>query len=150
MGLPNGTFSKDYQFALLGRDSEVGAVGDVASKDGIQSDFELLASAAYSPDRREAFTGQTATITGQMKKLPGGGSQFTLFKWKITCCNADQIALKATCFVPKASDLDGIVDSHKVKVTGQIQFSQDLKTNEFVTVLKVGPNGIIDLEAKGK
>ncbi len=150
MGLPNGTFSKDYQFAMVGRAADLGAVGDVASKEGIQSDFELLASAAFSPDRREAFTGQTATITGQIKKLPGGGKQFTLFKWKMTCCTADQIPLKATCIVPKASDLDGIVDSHKVKVTGQIQFSQDLTSGEYVTVLKVGPNGIIDLEAKGK
>lgn len=154
MGLPDGTFSLKYQLDRI-KNSEVSAdLAEVADK-GNEGEvgFETLASAAYSPENRELFSGKTVTVKGQFKPL--SETQFTLFFFKETCCKADQVPLKATC-VLKPEDknmLQEVVteggkqvqrpirDGQKVSVTGKIQFTQDA-SGEWVTVLRVAKGGL--------
>ncbi len=154
MGLPDGTFSAEYQAKRV-KDNEVGELGDVADKKSTgEVSFETLAAAAYSPDNRDIFTGQTVTLSAQYKKL--AETQFTLFFFKQTCCAADQVPLKATCVVkPEDKSLlqevvtEGgkqtqrpLQDGQKVSVTGKIQFTQDPTSGEWLTVLRVAKGGL--------
>ncbi len=138
MGLPNGTFSTEYLLAGV-RGSEVSDLGDVTDRGSTDVGFEALALAAYSKSNREAFTGQTATVSGKIKRI--NEKQFTLFFYKQTCCAADQVPLKATCVVADRGDLDKTPDGKDVVVTGQIQFAEVGK-DDWITVLKVGSGGL--------
>ena len=141
MGLPNGSFSAGYVEGKLGAESKIGELAAVQAKDGaIQTDFDTLASAAFTPDKRDAYTGQKASIVGNMRK--GSDKQFTLYKLKMTCCSADMIPLKALAVVNAASQLATFTDHQQIEVTGTIQFAQDMKTNEWLTVLRVEDGGI--------
>lgn len=160
MGLPDQTFSPEYQAARV-RGSEVsGDLADVASKEGGgEVSFETLAGAAYTEQNRSDFTGKTVTVKGQFKPL--SATQFTLFFFKETCCAADQVPLKATCVVKKEDEtmlketvkkmVNGkeeytLVDrpnGQKVTVTGRVQFTQDPNNpNEWLTVLRVEKGGL--------
>ncbi|MCU0705150.1 MAG: hypothetical protein MUF18_14350 [Fimbriiglobus sp.] len=152
MGLPNGTFSKEYQSKLV-RGHEVGELSEVADKKSTGDvGFETLAAGALSPESREIFTGQTVTLNGQFKPL--SPTQFTLFFFKMTCCAADQVPLKATCVVKDPTALQEVVVEggkpvqrplqmgQKVRVTGKVQFTQDSSTGEWVTVLRVDKGGV--------
>lgn len=139
MGLPNGTFSPEYQLGLV-KGNKVGDLQDLADTGEFTGGFEDIAAAAYSEPSREAFTGMTIRVNGKVKKLTD--TQFTLFYFKMTCCAADQVPLKATCVVKNASDLSAFPDAQEVTVRGQIQFSQDTTTGEYVTVIKVAEGGL--------
>jgi hypothetical protein len=138
MGLPNGTFSPEYQLKLV-KGNEVGALKDLADAGEFNGEFQDIAAAAYSQPSREAFTGMTIRVSGKVKKLTD--TQFTLFYFKMTCCAADQVPLKATCVVKNASDLARFESGQDVTVRGQIQFAQDTSTGEWVTVIKVAEGG---------
>lgn len=136
MGLPNSMVS-----ATKVKGTTVGELADVADKGKVfEGSFETLATAALSPQSREGFTGMTTTVSGRYKKL--NDTQFTLFYYKMTCCAADQVPLKATCVVKNASELAAFRDGQNVTVLGQIQFTQDPATGEYVTVLKVPEGGV--------
>ena len=151
MGLPNQAFSyenKDFSFAMIkNKSGEAGSVDikDVADRgDGtITSDFDLLATIAYDPVKREAYTGTKASITGQMEKL--SDKQFRLFKMKMTCCSADMIPLQARAVVKTASQMGTFGNGDMVEVRGTIQFAQDSRSGDYLTVLKVDPDGGIRL-----
>jgi hypothetical protein len=61
---------------------------------------------------------------------------------KITCCSADMIPLKAAAIVKNASQLTGYFGGEDVEVTGRIQFTQDATSGEWLTVLRVDPDGL--------
>ncbi len=145
MGLPNGTFSADYLLVRGGEGHKVGDLKEIADTGEFAGDFETVAAAAYSQPSREAFTGMTIRVTGKMKKL--NDTQFSLFYFKMTCCAADQVPLKATCVVKNATDLAAFQDGQDVTVRGQLQFAQDTSSGEWVTVIKVAEGG---LTRKGK
>jgi hypothetical protein len=138
LGLPNGSFSQASQLARLGAAGEV-SVQDVEDKgDGtITSDFDLLATIAYDPIKREAYTGTKASISGQMQKL--NDNQFRLYKMKMTCCSADMIPLQARAIVKSASQMATFYEGSMIEVRGTIQFAQDSKSGDYITVLKVDP-----------
>lgn len=154
MGLPDGTFSAEYQIKHVKDNAVSGDLAEVASTGSAEVGFETLAAAAYSPENRELFTGKTVTLNGQYKPL--SDTQFTLFFFKMTCCTADQVPLKATCVV-KPEDknmlqevvtLNGkqeirpVQNGQKVSVTGRIQFTQDPNSQEWLTVLRVEKGGL--------
>ena len=138
MGLPNGTFSTEYLLKGV-RGNEVGELGSVEDRGSTEVGFEALALAAYSKASRDTYTGQTATVSGKLKRI--NEKQFTLFFYKMTCCTADQVPLKATCIVADRADLDAIPDGKDVNVSGQIQFAEVGK-DDWVTVLNVGKGGV--------
>jgi hypothetical protein len=145
MGLPNPAFSYENQgFSLAILQGKIGKAGDVNVEDvadkgdgTITSDFDLLATIAFDPAKREVYTGTKASITGQMEKL--SDKQFRLFKMKMTCCSADMIPLQARAIVKSASQMGTFSNGDKIEVRGTIQFAQDSKSGEFLTVLKVDP-----------
>ena len=153
MGMPDGTFSAEYQTRRV-KDNEVGNLDDVASTGNAEVSFETLAAAAYSPESRDLFTGKTVSLNGQYKPL--SDTQFTLFFFKMTCCTADQVPLKATCVVKPEDqnmlqevvtangkqEIRPIQSGQKVRVTGRIQFTQDPSTQEWLTVLRVEKGGL--------
>lgn len=140
MGLPNSSFSAERERQMLGQAKEIDVPEDVKVKDGeIKSDFDLLASAAYSQQKRDAYTGAKASIVGKMRKITD--KQFTLYKLKITCCSSDAIPLQALAIVKSASQMAGFNDGEEVEVKGVIQFAPNDK-GEYITVLKVDPDGI--------
>lgn len=140
MGLPNGSFSRDRMEAFFKNDGGEVAVKEVSEKgDGaITSDFDLLATIAFDPLKRDAYTGTKASITGQMQKLTD--KQFRLYKMKMTCCSADMIPLQARAVVKSASQMGTFADGDTIEVRGTIQFAQDSKSGDYLTVLKVDPN----------
>jgi hypothetical protein len=152
MGLPNGTFSAEYQAKRV-KGNEVGDLADVADT-GTMGDvgFEALASAAYSQQSRDTYTGKTVTVYGQFKPL--SDTQFTLFFFKMTCCAADQVPLKATCVVKSRTELEEVVtengqksqrmfqNGQKMTVTGKLQFTQEPSTGEWLTVIRVDRGGV--------
>lgn len=156
MGMPNDTFSPEY-LGIRVKDNAVSSdLADVASTGNTDVSFETLAAAAYSEESRLQYTGKTVTLNGQYKPLTN--TQFTLFFFKMTCCSADQVPLKATCVVkdPQQLLLDTAQDPSdkqkkiavplkngaKVSVTGRLQFTQDPNTQEWLTVLRVDPGGL--------
>lgn len=153
MGLPDGTFSNEY-LGLRVKNNEVGDLAEVASTGNAEVGFETLAAAAYSPENRELFTGKTVTLNGQYKPL--SDTQFTLFFFKMTCCTADQVPLKATCVVKPEDknmlqevvtvsgkpEIRLLMNGQKVSVTGRIQFTQDPNSQEWLTVLRVEKGGL--------
>lgn len=136
MGLPNEGFSKEWIDRRLGKDENIGTLGDVKVKDGaaVVFDFNELSLSAHDPARRAAFEGRPAKIKGQFRKI--GDREFTLFRMKMTCCAADTIPLKArivTTFVPYA-----FKDHDWVEVSGVVQFVEiPGSAGQFLPVLRV-------------
>jgi uncharacterized membrane protein YcgQ (UPF0703/DUF1980 family) len=91
-------------------------------------------------------------VYGQFKPL--SETQFTLFFFKMTCCAADQVPLKATCVVKSKTDLEEVVteggqkvqrmfqSGQKMTVTGKLQFTQEPSTGEWLTVIRVDRGGV--------
>lgn len=152
MGLPDGSFSAKYLGDRVKDNAVNPDLAEVASTGNAEVSFETLATAAYSPENRDLFTGKTVTLNGQYKPL--SDTQFTLFFFKMTCCTADQVPLKATCVVKDKSELQRVVtvngkpevqpipNGQKVSVTGRIQFTQDANSQEWLTVIRVDKGGL--------
>ncbi len=135
MGLPNEGFSKEWIERRLGKDAELGNLAEVQTKDDQATvfDFNELSIAAHDPARRALFEGRKATLIGQYKQV--APREFTLFVFKMTCCAADQIPLKArivASFVPYAFKFQDWVE-----VTGVIQFVEDPNTKQYIPVIRV-------------
>ncbi len=140
MGLPNKTFSADYTEAKLGKEGQIGSIGDVAERGGEATyDFQSLSIAAASDDKRHALEGTPAKIKGQLRFM-SSPDEFGLFYMKITCCATDAVPLKARIKVDRSSLADAFKTSFKshdwVEVSGTIQFAK-LENGEYLTVLRV-------------
>lgn len=134
LGLPNEAFMRNYKERKLGKDVEIGAIGDVqATGKNVPMDFNQLASATLDPGKRMALEGSETSIVGQFK--PIGEKEFTLFRMKMTCCAADMIPLKARIvpdFVPY-----NVKPYDWVRVTGILQFVEVPGKSEYLPVLRV-------------
>jgi hypothetical protein len=99
--------------------------------------FGTLEIASRNPATRDAIAGTTVQLKGQYKG--DNPERFTLVRYKINCCAADAIPLKAVIMVDPEKSGKFRVDPAKyngkwVQVTGQLQFSTRGK-NEIVPVI---------------
>jgi hypothetical protein len=120
LDLPNANFSAAAQLNMVGKETEVAGLREVAAKGGTVLRFNDLNDAALDPAKRESMEGQTATLVGRFKRV--ADKQFTLFRLKMTCCASDTVPLKVRIMVPQA--VNNVPDASWVEVKGQIQFLQ--------------------------
>ena len=133
LGLPNQSFSAAGAERLLGKESAIGEVSEVADKQGGgRFDFAELSDSASDADKREALQGQTVTIKGQLRRV--GDRQCTLYRLKMTCCAADTIPLKASIITD--ASLNSFKDHIWVEVTGKLQFVQMPGQLEFIPLIR--------------
>lgn len=90
----------------------------IVSGAGIEMRFNDLNDAAFDPDKRRSYTGQTAILEGKFNRL--ADKEFTLFRLKMTCCGADAVPLKVRIVAPQA--LGGYAEGEWVRVKGVIRF----------------------------
>jgi uncharacterized membrane protein YcgQ (UPF0703/DUF1980 family) len=103
--------------------------------------FNTLNEAAYDPDKRKAYSGQTAIMEGRFKRLDD--KEFTLFRLKMTCCGADTVPLKVRIIAPLA--VNGFNDFDWVRVKGVIQFIKAPGQDRYTPVLVLGGIGEEDI-----
>jgi hypothetical protein len=112
-------------------------VGDAAGKgSNFTIGFNTLEIASRNPETREAIAGSTIQLKGQYKG--NHPERFTLVRYKINCCAADAIPLRAVIMVKKsgAFSVDPAKYANKwVQVTGEVQFSKVAKSQEYVPVI---------------
>ena len=104
--------------------------------------FKRLEDASLTREQREAFTGMAVWVTGQFS----GDSDryFSLSRFKINCCGADAIQLKAMIVIDYSQNKDGPrLDPQKlrgkwVRVSGMVQF-KDRGNGAFVPMIVVTP-----------
>jgi hypothetical protein len=95
--------------------------------------FLELQKAAFSADGRGYFQGKVGELVGQF--VPGRTNQeFSLARFKISCCAADAIELKALIRSEKPLNISEF-QGHWVKVVGLIGFSKRRDRNEYITVI---------------
>lgn len=97
-------------------------------------DFKELDQAAYSPEKRKWFQGRFGMLRGQYAPSPNP-KVFSLVRFKMACCAADAIPIKAVIEVPE--EIRDIKPQEWIEVRGKIQFRQVKDRNEFVPVLRV-------------
>lgn len=135
IGVPNSSFSQDWiKNHVLGSDEQISAdVGNVARGEGTGLSFNELSEAAYNDAKRKTLQGQIAILEGQYQRL--AERQFTLYRVKITCCNADMVALKVRIITP--TPLGGIPDGEWVRVKGEVRFVQRPGSNEYIPLIAI-------------
>ena len=135
IGVPNSSFSQDWiNKHLLGSEEQISAnLGNVARGEGTGMSFGDLNDAAYNDAKRETLQGQIGILEGQYRRL--AERQFTLYRLKITCCNADMVPLKVRIVTPRP--LSGFGDGEWVRVKGEIRFVQPPGSNEYIPVIAV-------------
>jgi hypothetical protein len=124
-----------------GIDDKVGAVEKSGDKgQNFTIGFNQLEKAARSAAVRDNIAGSTVRLTGQYKG--DRSDRFTLVRFKINCCAADAIPLKAVIMIDPAKDKDGklAVDPDRfrdkwVQVTGRVEFYKQGKNNEYIPVI---------------
>jgi hypothetical protein len=141
LGLPNEGFSQKWINRRLGKEVEIGQVGDVADRGGnelLKFDFAEMNAAANDPGKRAEYEGRLVQVKGQLKQR--STREYTLFRMKMTCCAADTIPLKAvivTKFAIPFQDFDW------VRVRGRLQFVEVPGKNQYIPVIRVDdPQGI--------
>jgi hypothetical protein len=117
-------------------------VGDTQAKgEDFRIGFSQLEQATRSRDVRDELAGTTVRLTGQYKG--DRPDRFTLVRFKINCCAADAIPLKAVIMVdPKAGNYPINPDSYRnqwVQITGRLEFSKDSATNDIIPVILLTP-----------
>jgi hypothetical protein len=104
--------------------------------------FVQLEKAAETPEKRAYYEGKTVRLTGHYKDLDT--RRFTLIRYKMNCCAADAIPVKAVIFVDPAfkENLDNdALRGRWVEVTGRVVFLQQPGTTEYATALMLSPSG---------
>ena len=141
MGLPNEAFIREYKERRLGTVVTLGDVAEVRAKGGdiVSLTFDELSAATIDPGKRDSLEGRTISLKGQYRKA--GEREFTLFKYKVNCCLADMISLKAQilpAFIPFE-----LRPSEWVQVTGTVQFVDAKGRGQFLPLIRVKEeNGI--------
>ena len=144
MGLPNGSFSKDYILERLGT---AAVIEDVAVDDKggevISMDFNELNAAAYDAAQRDALEGRRIRVKGQLSKV--SEKDYQLFKLKMTCCAADTIPLKARIkskiVIPESQFPYG----SWANVEGVLQFVELPEKKQYLPVIRIGEQGNLGL-----
>jgi hypothetical protein len=139
LGLPqaggmNASNVKEY-------DGNINVGNSNAKGEDFNIGFGQLEQATRSRDVRDELAGTTVRLTGQYKG--DRPDRFTLVRFKINCCAADSIPLKAVIMVdPKAGNFPINPDTyrnHWVQITGRLEFSKDTTTNDIIPVILLTP-----------
>ena len=144
MGLPNGSFSKEFVQKRLGDAEKITDVA-VADKGGdvIPFDFNELNAAAYDPAKRQEYEGRRIRVKGQLSKV--SEKDYQLFKLKMTCCAADVIPLKAriksNIIIPGSQ----FPNQSWATVEGVLQFVELPEKKQFLPVIRIGEKGNLGL-----
>lgn len=104
--------------------------------------FNELNDATLDPGKRDYLSGKTAILEGRFKRL--ADKEFSLYRYKMTCCYADAVPLKVRIIVPQA--LSGFGEGRWVRVKGQIQFLKVPGQDSYIPVLMVAD--VKDIESK--
>ncbi len=122
-------------------DADTSAVASGGKEeDDFSITFQQLELAALYPENRGFYEGKTVKLVGQY--VPKDDRQFTLRRYKISCCAADAVGLNAVIVVdPKAKD---VVDGQRlqgrwVEVTGRVQFLKRADGGGYATALILTP-----------
>jgi hypothetical protein len=107
--------------------------------------FTQLEAAATFPEARGNYAGKYVRLTG----IYDGSDerQFTLSRYKVNCCVADAVPLRAVIVVDYSQLKDqnyqplqpSKLQKQWVNVTGQVQFLKKKDSNEYMTALIVTP-----------
>ncbi|MHB1422861.1 MAG: TIGR03943 family putative permease subunit [Gemmataceae bacterium] len=139
LNLPNQGFSADAGGAAL-NDMALNAAASVASKGRVEVGFGELQQASLTQESRDYYKGMTVTLTGQYSG--NDPKRFGLTRFKMACCAADAVPLKAIIMVNDESSERVDPDRYRnkwVEVTGRILFFQKPGTNEHFTGLILYP-----------
>jgi hypothetical protein len=138
LNLPNEVFSSTPKTKL----DDIEYKGDVKASGTLEHvGFLQLERASQTPETREELQGKRISLVGRFSG--DDGRRFTLNRYKINCCAADAVPLKAVILIDpsqKPLDLKQVGDKW-VKVTGTIVFVQKPGSNEYLTALIVKPEG---------
>jgi hypothetical protein len=139
LNLPNQGFSITQD--SLNNVNVTGLDGVIHSTGRADVGFARLEQMALTPEGRELYEGKTVTLTGQYAGQDY--KRFTLIRYKINCCAADAIPLKAIMMIdpnsPAKLDPDQLF--HKwVEVTGRVHFFNRSGTNEYIPALILYPS----------
>ncbi len=146
-GLPGpGGMNAAAASGVTGDLAPVAATAIKGSGEPILIGFSQLELASRNADVRESVSGTMVRLKGQFKSE--GANRFTLIRWKINCCAADAIPLKAVIMVDPNKTNSVRVDPSKyappqwVEVTGQLQFTTLVdarKGTEIIPVILLDP-----------
>jgi len=134
MGLPNKGFSEERIKRMLGTPVELGDVKAVDDRGGpvLTFDFAELNATSNDPGKRAEYEGKRARVKGQLTKVTG--TQYTLYRLKMNCCAADQIALTARIITDAVTQFN---NNEWVTVEGVLQFVQMPGKSQYVPVIRV-------------
>jgi hypothetical protein len=138
LNLPNKGFQAHASgIAGIG---QMEAPKNLADKGHVTIGFSQLEEAALTEEQRSHYQGKTVRLTGQYADYDP--KRFTLIRYKINCCAADAVPVKALIMVDPASkdrlDTDKL-RGQWVQVTGRITFVKEPNGNRYVTALIVYP-----------
>jgi hypothetical protein len=107
-------------------------------------DFRDLERAAYSLDGRQTYDGNIVHLKGQFAPSSYGDHVFSLVRYKMRCCAADAVQLKASIWVdPKVKNGVPVAElaNQWVEVKGQIFFQAEKMGDreDWQTIVQVSP-----------
>ncbi len=113
--------------------------------------FNQLEKAALNPEVRDNIAGTTVQLKGQYKS--DRPDRFTLVRFKINCCAADAIPLKAVIMLDPDKATQFKVDPEKyrgkwVQIKGLLQFSSVPGSREMIPVIVLSPTSQAQLESE--
>jgi hypothetical protein len=132
LNLPNSSFSQETIARMLTSDAVEGPATSLSSREGTVLGFKELSTAAYYPDTRAAMEGKTGRLAG-MYSPRGMDKQFTLFRLKINCCQAD--AVPEEVLIVCDENITRFTHGNWVEVEGQIQFRKLVGRDKYLAVL---------------
>lgn len=116
-------------------------VAEPASGPALNIDFKTLEKAAYDPEQRQRWQGQTVRVRGQFAPHPSSDRVFSLARFSIQCCRADAIQLNVT--IVSRESLAGIVANQWVEVTGKVEFRE--RNGSFFTLMIIPGKKVLKL-----
>jgi hypothetical protein len=108
-----------------------GAAGTGKGGDEIPMKFQDLTVIAPNPAMHARVEGSTVKLSGLYKPITD--KQFSLMRWKMTCCGADAVPLKARIISPEPLEFP---PAAKVQVKGVLEFHK-LDSGEYLPVLRM-------------
>jgi hypothetical protein len=143
LNLPNQGFRGNHGLNI-GSMANVEAPKEVADNGVAVVGFKQLEEAALTEDLRQHYDGKTVKLSGRY--VDYSPTRFTLIRYKINCCAADALPVKALIMVhPGAASKGEKLDNDKlrnqwVEVTGRIAFLKQPGTNQYMTALILCPS----------
>ena len=153
LDLPNGGFSADRVKGEFSKDSvsiqriskpmagSLAGVPIFLAKPSLSIlknlKFNELAAATRSPQTRKLYSGRTGTLKGQFQ--PIGERDFTLYRFKRSCCGADAVPIEVRIICDfKDKTITDFQAGNWVEIEGEIQFAPyPNKPGEYLPVLVI-------------